>query len=166
MVSASIGCEETYRDVEKALYQLSWKCFTRFNIPMDECLSEANMAFMSAYSGFDPSRGVLFFTYVYRCVQNALKDLTSRRSLLHSRESELQEGEQKEGRVSSMMNEMGDDARLVLKSILEAPAELRKLTRIRGSENKRRLVVRYFKKMGWTVARVLESLSEIQEALS
>jgi RNA polymerase sigma factor (sigma-70 family) len=71
-------------------------------------------------------------------------------------------------RISELLEELGDDARTVVKLVVETPAELAAVVQEKGDQprNYRSSVRNYLAELGWTAVRVAESFNEIRHALS
>jgi DNA-directed RNA polymerase specialized sigma24 family protein len=71
-------------------------------------------------------------------------------------------------RISELLDELGDDARTVVKLVVETPAELAAVVQGKGDQprNYRSSVRNYLAELGWTAVRVAESFNEIRHALS
>jgi hypothetical protein len=156
-----------------------WSYCKRTGVSFDEARSTAGLAFADAYERWDGSTA--FTTWVWWCVYHALRRITFahyddrlQSNTLSSR-VEHEDDEPKQliiepvcrapSLLESVINEVGDDSRLVIQLLLETPKDIRfgrKSDRIRI----RRDIRSKLSDMGWTFARIIESFSEIKEVLS
>ncbi len=167
-----------YEDVKGMIFKLSWK-FARNENEWEECVSVGNEAFLRAWDCFDPQRGVKFSTYLYRCVfrrlQTHFAEAARRMSMektnsldgLHDDGwSGLDDVEDRSvGRIESILEDIGDDARLIVQTILELPADLKCLISARKPKESRFRLQKYLRKRGFKVAQLVECFEEIEEAL-
>jgi RNA polymerase sigma factor (sigma-70 family) len=161
--------EETYQDVEKLIYRLCWK-FSKYGNEFEDCVSVANVAFTEAFNSFNPSRGCQFSTWVYHSVVHALQDFNikeqkyrQRTTFVDQREYDIEDC--KRHRLMSIIEELSDDARIVVQAVIESPQELAAVLRCHKPTKIRRGLWQHFKDLGWSLGRTAECFAEIREVL-
>lgn len=155
-----------YSQVERLIYKISHMYSAKTGLELDECIGEGNLAYAKALQSYRPHTGVKFGTYLYRCVVNALNDLArrqSRHSTNQSDNSELTAVEDRSNRWQAIMQDLSDDARLIVLSVISGPDDLKDWIQS-GKQGRRRLMV-WWKKQGWAVSRILRAFDEIQDSL-
>ncbi len=172
--SVNLGASaETYGDVEKLIYRLAWKAVRRYGGEFDDYVSAANEAFAEAYASYDASRGASFPTWLWWKVKGTISGEVHQSKL---QERTVASGEDIDldvlpGRsrfdLDVFKSELSYDARQVVTMVVESPHEIWDLLHhqdigscVRGG------LTRRLRDVGWTVARIAESFSEIREALS
>ena len=184
--------DETYEEVKDLLYATVWKVVRQFGGDFDELMSEANVAFLEAYSNFDGSSS--FSSWVrqsvwYKCVDLIRGRLTeqSRYAKGFSDESvnrvpcsmagadadvrgilEIPDRPHSSWKIQSMIEELTEDAALVVKLTIETPAELEAVVQAKGGQprNLRSSLRQYLAEMGWTACRIAESFNEVRRVLA
>ena len=68
--------------------------------------------------------------------------------------------------MERVMQEVSDDTRLVIRSIVESPVELSYFTRVKRPEQARRLIWKRLREIGWTMGRVANCFDEVREVLA
>lgn len=163
------SADDSYRCVEKMIYGLCWK-FVGNGLTFDEALSSANEAYARAYHHYDPAAGASFPTYIYNEVRyallNRIRDDSNRcnRVAVDSRPAEAAPA--RAGyRLERLMVDLSDDARLVMRLVIDSPDELGSVLTARSPSRSRRGLWKYLRGLGWTMGRVSESFEELREAL-
>jgi DNA-directed RNA polymerase specialized sigma24 family protein len=172
------AAEETYEDVRMMVYQMSWRCHHQTGIDWDECVSAGNLAFARAYRRWRPDGGSKFSTYCCAAIQNTLLKLRSDKRSQSREETglelELRSAVKGLSGISHILDELGEDARTIVKLIAESPAGLTRLATVRddklpGGESKRkkcrRILWQHLRGLGWSMARTLDCFCEIEEVL-
>lgn len=154
---------ETYGDVEKLIYRMCWDFHRKYpRLEFDECLSEANLKYCEVRQKHDPNRG-RFTTFIYWCVLNALRDL-ARKHANGDEQVKTLPGDEIDAMPSAdvfdldvLAGELSDDAAFVVRTTTQLPDD--------PKVNGRKYLVRILRSLDWTATRILESFSEIKEAL-
>lgn len=164
--------DETHRDVEKLIYRLCWKAVYKFGGEWEDYVSAANEAFADAYASYDPAKGASFSTWLWWKIKGAIASERSQNSI---QAKTVASGEDIDldvlpGRsrfdMDQFASELSHDARTVVKMVVESPHEVWDLLHHKDiSSCVRGGLIRRLQAVGWTVARVAESFSEIREAL-
>lgn len=160
---------ETYQEIEKMIYNLCWKYAGR-GLEFEECVGVANLAFAEAYPKFDSRKGSSFSTWIYNCVSHALLDFSASEQKYRQRNAMVDQTEYdvedtRTHRLSNVLAELSEDARIVAQTIIESPQELAGVLRCRKPENMRRGVWQYFRQLGWSIGHTADCFEEIREAL-
>lgn len=171
-------CADTYADVEQMLNKLAWHFSKSYGMDFDECKSEANYAYMMAYENWDSTRGCLFSTHVYNCAYYALQELRRTNAKISSRaktnyigssRQETEKGfdcpEKEPSLIMSLVGELDDDAKIILRMFLETPGELAKVIRQRNPSKVRAGLWKYMKECGWSMGQYVSGMENIKEAL-
>jgi RNA polymerase sigma factor (sigma-70 family) len=172
------ACSETFRDVKQLIYKVAWRCHRKTGIPLEDCVAEGQLAYCYAYKYWDPDKSVRFTTYLHKVLENTMKDLVHDYRRQHIRNIDPEVLDQRQGLIrqdyirqgyigwfDSLTQELSDDARTILTAIIEGPAELASLHLKRNQSTMKHMVVKYMVKLGWSVARVIDGLSEVEQAL-
>ncbi len=161
-----------YRDVEKLVEVMSYRWSQRTGIPMDECRSAAHLAYVEADRNYNPERGVKFSTYLYRAISFRLVSLTEKRTKERSRAvvktlpiEELDLAEARPSRLSNLLQDLGDDARIIFHAITDGVSELASLGQVKGRQSKLLVISEYLQKLGWGSSRIDKGFAEIREVL-
>ncbi len=166
MVTSSAPCEQTYDDVQKLLCGLVWRYCPHPN-EFDEFMSVANLSFMVAYRQFDPSRSQIT-TWLTRVVGQDLQEFRRREGRFHSQiksvDGELDENPDRPHRHDSLLADLSADAKTIVRLVLEAPDDLRRLLQRRPARAKRTLW-RRLQSLGWTLGRVSDCFEEVSDAI-
>lgn len=170
-------CTETYQQVEKLILQLVRR-YSRNEDQFEENLAEANFAFMRAYNKFDGSRGFQFTTYLYWTVSRALQSKVAREmeyrkhecsNLMHQRSDDENQRIDPVGRQSSYLeslcNEVGDDARLLIHTILDSAKDMHGVHHTKNKDRIKHRLWEYLKPRGWSVGGLLDCYEEIAAVL-
>ena len=162
-------CEETYLEVENLLRSIVWKLVRKYGGDFEEMMQEAACIYIAAYENFDGR--IPFSSWLYNWVRWTLMDQLRLRLSRGQRYEPTNEqdipGTYRDWTATKFMEEMGEDAAMVAKLVLETPAELAKIVSGKGSEprNYRSSIRTYLSDLGWTARRVAASFSEIRHAL-
>ena len=161
---------ETYKDVEKLIYSTVWQVVRRYGGHFDDLLSEANQVFLEAYESFDGSSSFtnwLRFNVWWRLVDVQRSTHRERSRYVPVEDVDIAERTRSDWRMQDMIEELTEDAALVVKLVVETPAELEQVYRAKGGEarNLRSSIRQYLIEMGWTAARIAESFVEVRRAL-
>ncbi len=182
---ARLANEATYEDVSKMVFRLCWVALIRWGGEWEDWLSAANMGFMDAVRTWKPERSS-FVTHCWWCVHYALLDRRNGKGeRWRGRETPEADLRGDDGRgpladvparpepgVASLLRDLGEDGRTVVRLVVESPAELAKLARVGGRRHgdpspaaARRAIGDHLAGLGWARARVVEAFGELREAL-
>lgn len=183
---------ETYEDVRKLICHVTWRIVRKYGGDFDEYLSEANEVFLAAYADFDGS--CPFSNWLSQCITHRLLDCVRDRCRESSRRRPApndsvgripvwnlsDNGDQHANpvdsvpdvrstwRIGELLEGLGDDARTVVKLVVETPAKLDSIIRAKGDQprNYRSSIRNYLTELGWTAMRVAESFAEVRRVLA
>ena len=164
--------EETLADVEGLLHKLAWDAVKRYGGDWHDYMSACNEGYVEAYESFDPSRGAKFSTWLCWKVWGQISRMTGRTKLeqhtVNSGEDIALDvhGSRKAFSLYEFLMELSTDSQTVVKLLVESPHDIWDILHhhdtpscVRGG------LTRTLMGSGWSAARVLESFSEIREAL-
>ncbi len=175
MVTSEIPITDTYKDIERMIYQICHKFCSQYNESLEDLVGEANLAFSRSYKKYDSSRGQ-FTTFIHWCIVNHLIQYTNRNK---KRAKVWMQGLDDDVHpifkfatandldLKDFTDEMSADAKEVINLVFEGPQEIGYLIfRIGESKmNWRKALRTYLKNSGWSYRRVLKAFKEIREAL-
>jgi len=163
----------TYEDVEQMLHKLAHRSGI---FDHEEAYQEACLAFCEAYDSYDPSQS-RFTTWCYWQARTALLE----KRIGEARHSSiavcsLKAVEQATSKgfdagrhpapLASLLEDLRGDARIVVEIILSGPEDiLNALTECSSMQQRCGVLRTYLRGLGWTLARITESFSEIRDAL-
>lgn len=189
MLDVKRPIDETYEDVEKLIYHTVWGFISSHGGDFDELCSIANQVFMDVYNGgWQPDKGTTFTGFLALCITRRLQDnyWNEKRhqmaSLDYSNECSYDDGtfgsvssagEVEDYRCSTKFNfsdfteEMSEDAKTVVKLVLETPAELTEVAMGKGGDprNWRSTIRDFLCSIGWSYERVSKSFNEVRGTL-
>ncbi|RLF30309.1 MAG: hypothetical protein DRN14_00200 [Thermoplasmata archaeon] len=144
-MEATITMESVWEQYKEMIYNIAWKMAKQHNEDFDELVSEGINGVMKYLPRYDSAKSSLC-TWVYRSAWDEMKsycinpkrkrhvatdfsDLTDDNDLAHQLPSTS-------SWIGDIMQEIGDEARALVKVVCEAPDELRKEI-IRGKQERR-----------------------------
>jgi DNA-directed RNA polymerase specialized sigma subunit len=138
----------------------------------DDLLSEAGLAFVEAYNGFDAERGTKFETWLYTKINSRMMEIrrvTAKRwkrtesdVSLNDEDADLNIGTE-QNPFADVLDEMTEDARLLADLILTSSLALQAELNPRSALNSLAQFMR--ENYGWTIFRSRITFMEMQEAL-
>jgi hypothetical protein len=153
--------DEAYRGIEKMIYKLSWQAARRYGGDWEDYASAANEAFMDAYSSYDPGQHTLFSTWLWWKIRGAITREIRKPCTEPCDMNSISKEEQFD--CEAFIRELGFDARVVVRMVVESPVEVFDLLHHKDIGSVMRCgLQRKLKNIGWTVARISESFSEIR----
>ncbi len=170
------ACGETYEEIERMICKICWWFVENCHGEFDDYLSAANEAFVEAFHSYVPGRSQ-FTTWTYNRVRwRLIRSVNERNRHAERTTGEIDlDGFAKPSPfdLMSWTAELSDDAGVVVRLLVQTPIEMgeevAKLTRGRSTikaSDIRCGLARQLREAGWTVARIVESFSEIREALT
>ena len=168
----SLVLSETYEDVKKMLYRLSWKMVSKCGGEFDDWLSIANKIFVEAYLDYDATKGSQFSTWVYNRVSYAFWDFITDNKKYQDRFGEsnqllAESSDSKPHRLDGILKELSEDAKTIVQLIIDTPGDLVSIIRVKKPEKQRRAIWKYLRGLGveWSLGRVVNSFDEIREVV-
>lgn len=157
------SADETYRDVEKLIYKMSWQAARQYGGDCDDYVSAANEAFMDAFASYDASQGTAFSTWLFWKIRGAITCEIRKPFTEPCDMNSIAKEDQFDCDV--FIRELKHDARIVVRMVIESPVDVFDLLHHKdiGSVMRCGLYCK-LKNIGWTVARISESFSEIRTA--
>lgn len=157
---------ETYRDMESLIYHLANPfCRDHRSIPQDEALSVLRITFTEAYRSYDPKKGASFSTWFQWLGTKRLLNLLKKK--IETVPIEVDVVDPCSSCFLDFIDELSEDAQIVVGLVLETPKELLRLIRDEWHPKRktRDNLRRYLVGLGWSIDRVKESFGEIRRAL-
>jgi len=166
------AAEETYLEVKPVILAACRDICNRFGGNFDDVLSDANSAFLEAYESWEPGQSSFTSWLRHRIFSTAVNNLRhqcreqGRRE--HVEESDIPDYNRSTWNVRQVLEELTEDAALVVKLTLETPAELEAIAQAKGGQprNLRSSLRQYLAEMGWTAYRIAESFNEVRRVLA
>lgn len=169
---------ETYKDLERMLFQLTHKAARRFGVRFEDLLPAAQNGFVYAYRTYNPNnkRKAKFVTWCYFVVNKEIANWMeehvkhSKRSASHVEVNDETLGASSTDAAfrSDLEAELSDDAKHVVHLILDTPEDIRALYRFNKANTSRdalRCAREHLMDIGWSASRVVESFNEIRALL-
>lgn len=165
------NASETYDECKTLIYSTVWKVVRTYGGDFDELMSEANAAFLDAYRTFDGSSA--FTSWLrqrvwYSCVSFVRDRLDERSRYEPAEDVQIADRNRSSWSIQQMAEDLGEDALLVVKLVVETPTDLERVYQAKGAQprNLRSSIRQYLAEAGWTAARIAESFNEVRRALS
>ncbi len=164
------AAEETYLEVENLIRKQVWGLVKTYGGDFDELMAEASYLFIAAYN--DWPGDIPFTTWCGNWIRWALIDqlrvrISHQRHYTHV-DDELIVKKTSDWRPADFIEELSEDASLVVQLVFETPAEIASVIACKGGQprNYRSTIRSYLCSIGWTTRRITETFAEIGKALS
>jgi len=163
----AVAKEDTYREVERMLYKMSWSFCKRYGGEWEDYMGAANEGFVDAYETYNPKEIASFSTWVYWSALGRLTRLVSAKicSNKYTTAIDLSIFESKpQFELDRFLFEVSKDAKQLLSilwdlNVIEETLSTEMIDCIKSG------LVCKLKESGWTVARIVDTFSEIKEVL-
>jgi len=170
-ITSEIPVTDTYESVKRLIYLICLNFHHKYNVNLDDLLSEANLIFPHAYKKYDRKRGG-FATLIHHAVFNRLKLFVARKAKRDKKKSSISNFDwrftaAKEFNWKEFASELPKDARYVVHLIFEGPKEIGEII-LKEGESKRswiRALKSHLFDIGWSIPRIMESFNEVRKAL-
>lgn len=170
-IASEIPITDTYKNVRNLIYQICLDFHHRFNVDLDDLLSEANLIFPYVHKKYDRKKGE-FTTLIHHAVSNRLKLFVTRKAKRDKKKNSISNFDwkftaTKEFNWKEFASELPIDARYVVHLIFEGPKEIGEMI-FKEGESKRswiRALKSHLFDIGWSVPRIMESFKEVRESL-
>lgn len=161
------AADETYEDVKQLIYKLAWQAARRHGGSVDDYVSAGNEGFMDAFHTYSAKAGTAFSTWVWWKIRGAITHEAHRKSFeTHTGMDMTLVPDQSHFDYERFVESLGYDARIMVRMAVESPHEVYDLLHHEDiGEVLRGGLYRRLQAIGWSLARMSESLSEIREAL-
>jgi hypothetical protein len=166
------NAEETYLEVENLIRKEVWRITKKFGGDYDELLAEANVIFMAAWDSYDLNCGTQFTTWLVNQIRWGLTEQVRNRIRAGKRfsrvDAEQLSGGYRNWKPSDLLDELGEDARLVASLVIDTPADIAWIYERKGGQarNLRSTIRDYLADLGWSTMRIAESFREVARALT
>ena len=161
-----LPCAEMHFAMMSEVHSLANQfCRKHSSFRKDEALSVVDMAFIESFQSYDPDKGASFSTWFHWIAQKRLLTLLEKE--IETISIEVDVVDPCSSHFLDFVDELSEDARIVVELVLETPKELLRLIqdkwhpRRKTRDNLRQYLVR----LGWSIDRVRESFGEIRRVL-
>lgn len=175
MNATQVPISETYEDCEHYLEHIVWRFHLRhggrYGADFEEMLGEARLVFLKVYEKFEAGRGH-FLAFLRTAVERRLIDLhrhEQRKSVAAVQASDTPEifvDHQRSFSLSELLDGLTEDARLVVRLVLDTPGDFTAALGTRNRNCPRLMVEDYLKGLGWRPMRIRNCLEKLEQALS
>lgn len=151
--------EQSYADCEDTIKRSVYAYWRKYHGDLEEYMSLASEVFCKAYESFDYGKHPSFNRYLHWMIWNALLsryNKEKRRKQVPLFTDNLSR-RTKEFHLEEFLDDLSADGATVVKLSLSLASPRAKV--------KKSLIKEVLKELGWTMQRILESFSEIAEAL-
>ena len=162
-----------YGNVKRMIYKLCLEHANRYGGNIDDLVSIGNEGYTKARRSHCEDQAA-FVTWCWMCVKQAL-GIELRRQINAARRgrtinipTELWSTvPTRVFNVENFSGLLGNDAIMVMKLVLDTPAEMEQAIQTKGGKprNYRSTIKGYLRGIGWTAARITESFAEIKAVL-
>lgn len=169
---------ETYRDMQMLVAGAAWDFWRTYGGDIDDLMAQANLIFVDAFDTYDPGRSKLTTWLTFKIRKGLLRYMINenrqelRRVQIDDVFIETHPASNKDFSVMEMLDEMEQDAHIVLQLFLETPRDIM-VSILNGNRrtdhaqaHMRRRLKNRLRQMGWTMRRIKEAFEEIREATS
>lgn len=163
------SAEETFLEVQDLIRKQVWGLIRTYGGDFDEMMAEASYLFIAAYNDWD---GIVpFTTWVSNWIRWSLIDQLRIRIGHQARytyvDDEVLTRNINNWQPADLLEELSTDAAMVVKLVLETPAEIASIIEGKGGQprNYRSTIRSYLISLGWTAKQISDSFAEIRAAL-
>jgi hypothetical protein len=173
---ATTAIQKTYEETEALIHKTMWNFKNRKKVPdnhLEDLRAQAGLSYCKAYRSYDPTKGAFSTWLVCSIWFDFLTEMRrigierDRFPIVQVPDSDHVAREHFD--LQKFMLDLSNDARDVVRLILDGPDEIRKvISRKGGGSNQKAAVIEYVTKSldGWTVTRAAKTFDEIRSALS
>jgi len=169
---------KTYIDMQKLIAEVAWDFWNVYGGDIDDIIAQANLIFIDAFSTYDSSRSKITTWLTFK-IKKGLLDYMRNGNLRESSKikfdnvfAEIYPASKKDVSVMEFLDELNEDAHVVLQLFFETPREI--LVDIQNSSRRidharahiRRRLMNRLRQMGWTVRRMKTAFEEIKKVSS
>ena len=164
-----LAVDDTYQEMYGLIRHTVRGFVQEFGGDFDDLLAEANSCFMAAYNDYPGNPK--FSTWLRNYIRWELLDGLRPKARRNKRTERIGEREFPDNHstftVQTFLRELGGDAQLVAKLVLDAPAEISTVAEAKGGQprNYRSTVRAYLRGLRWGADRINESFEEIAKVL-
>lgn len=169
---------ETYEDVKLLIFGAVWKFCGGYGGNVDDLISQANLIFIDAFDSYDPSKGAKFTTWLTWKIKKGLLDYMRKERVyvtdIHISNEFIEEypALDRSFSVMELLDEMGQDAYIVLQLFFETPRDV--MANIVNNYNRadhaqtamRNRLQNRLRQMGWTMRRTKKAFEQLKEITS
>lgn len=157
-----------YEGMHRLICKLAWRYSHRCMLPVQDLISEGYVALLLADGKYDPNRAARS-TFVYWVVRNHFCQLTRRwpimldvpEHLSHDPLPALESAQE----LRSVIASLSDEAKQVIKIILDSPKELMEIAKGSIPERLQNAVVKMLRRRGQTKEHALIQIAEIKSVM-
>ena len=158
--------QEAFKQFKPMIYQIIHRQSCCGICSFDDREGVANLGFIKAYRNFDENKGKLS-TVIYNTVRYELLNQCKknrRNARMYHNDFIVTHASDNRSTFWESLWELSDDARMIVKTICEAPEEIVSLW-LRAKSRRRILVFQYLHDLGWSIPQLSESFKEIGDEL-
>ena len=166
------NAEETYLEVENLIRREVWRICKKWGGDFEELMAEGQVVFMAAFDSYRPDCGAQFTTWLVNQVRWNLTDQVRERFRTGKRfepaDEQQSAGSYRTWNPADLLDELGEDARLVAGLVIDTPAAIAWIYERKGGQPRtlRSTIRDYLADLGWTTVRIAESFREVARALA
>lgn len=165
---------ETYKDVQRLIFATVWKFWNIYGGDIDDLIGQAHLIFIDTVDNYDSSRGTKFTSHIAARIKARLFDYMRKgngykpHAQIDDEFAGLYLAPNENFSVIELLDEMGQDAHIVLQLFLEMPRDfmvniLNKSGRMDHVQSAVRNRLRNrLRQMGWNVRRIKKAFEEIK----
>ena len=162
----------TYEDVRLLILDTVHKFCAAYKQDWEECVSEANVIFLSAFDSYDGDRAA-FTTWVRYKIWMGLLRFLQLRMKRDAKRIDLEEAdtvrahERPRFDLGLFVADLSDDAATMVRLVLEPARDI--LLAVRGRDNNRTRLAAiraYLQDSGWCYGRIEDAVEEVTEAMT
>lgn len=174
MVAVQDAVATTYTDLQHFIEVQAYRFNQRFPLAdKEELMSHANQIFMRAYLTYTPEKGKftswlqfllhkIWLEHVRRAAQRQARLPRVSMELMRCEDKPRRDAEQF---LSDLREELSEDARLVVKLVVESPKEFQQYCRHNTVLGIRKALNEFLSALGWSGRRINKTFEEVRGAL-
>ena len=159
----------SYEDFHLLVFYITHSFATRFDIPFDDLISEAHVAFVKAFDSYDPSHGTKVSSWIYHEVWTGLMSFM-RKELRHRNLEELTDQTPMGFTTQStflldLQDDLGRDARALMEILLSGPRDFSTLCRwnqVTTRTGALEALREYLEDRGWPTRSISRGISDLR----
>ena len=168
---------ETYKDMRKLIAGQAWNFWRIYGGDVDDLIAQANLIFIDAFDKYDSGRGTKLSTWLSIKIRLGLFDYMRKGNVykpphipIDDEFVETHPASNKDFSVMELLDEIEQDAHIVLQLFLETPREvIVNIMEVNRREDHAQAHMRNrlknrLRQMGWTVRRIKAAFEEIKNA--
>lgn len=170
---------ETFKDMEGLIVDAAWKFWRTYGGDIDDLIAQSNLIFIDAFDTYDSSKGAKLTTWVTLKVKYGLLSYMRGGNVYGTTHVSIDDDfadtypeSNKNFSVMEMLDDLEQDARIVLQLFLETPREI--LSSILNNSKRvdstqaaiRNRLQNRLRQMEWTTCRIKTAFEQIKSVTS